>query len=128
MIPQEEIEQQIRTRTAQKIISGHNHELGAKNGIIYVILAYFTCVIGLHNFYAGYYKRGFVQLALTIISPFMMFIPLLIVSLWGLGEMILVNQSANGIKFSGNQIIIWLLRGLGIGFLIYSAMTTELIL
>ena len=128
MTQQEEIKQQIRARTAQKIISGHPHELGAKNGIIYVILAYFTCVIGLHNFYAGYYKRGFAQLALTIISPFMMFIPLLIVSLWGLGEMLLVNTGANGVKFSGNQTIIWLLRGAGIAFLIYSAMTTELIL
>ena len=126
---QEEIQQIIREREAQRIVTGHrSRELGAKSGIIYVLLAFFACVIGLHNFYAGYYKKGIVQIILTVISPFMMFVPLLIVAFWGMGEMLFVNKSANGVSFRGNFGIIWMLRLAGIGFLIYQLATTELIL
>ena len=126
---QDDVQQKIKEREAQKIIHGHKDEkTSAKSGIIYVLLAYFACVIGLHNFYAGYYKRGIIQLILSLISPFMMFVPLLVVSLWGLGEMLFVNTDAKGVRFKGNPAIIWALRGIGIGFLIYSALTTELIL
>ena len=126
---QEEIQEKIREREAQKIVFGHrSREIGAKSGIIYIVLAFFTCVIGLHNFYAGYYKKGLVQLVLTIISPFCLFVPMLIVALWGTGEMLLVNHSANGVQFRGNQVIIWGLRLAGLAFLIYQLATTELIL
>ena len=126
---QEEVLQKIREREAQKIITGHrSREIGAKNGIIYVLLAFFACVIGLHNFYAGYYKKGIVQLVLTLISPFMLFIPLLIVAVWGMGEMLFVGKSANGVPFSGNIWVIWILRIMGIVLLIYQLMATELIL
>ncbi|MBR1605683.1 MAG: TM2 domain-containing protein [Alphaproteobacteria bacterium] len=126
---QEEVLQKIKEREAQKIIKGHrSREIGAKSGIIYVLLAFFLCVIGVHNFYAGYYKKGMAQLVLTLLSPFMMFIPLLLVSLWGMGEMLLVNKSANGSSFRGNTLVIWALRVLGIGIFVYQVMTTELIL
>ena len=126
---QEDIQQLIKEREAQKIIRGYrSQEAGIKSGIIYVLLAFFTCVIGLHNFYAGYYKRGIIQLVLTILSPFMLFIPLLIVALWGMGEMLFVNKAANGKAFRGNLAVIWALRIAGIAFLIYQLTTTELIL
>lgn len=100
----------------------------AKNGIIYIILAFFLCTIGIHNFYAGYIKRGFAQIILTITSPFFMFIPLIIVSLWGLGEILFENKDVNNIPFKGNKQIILGLRVLSIFALIYSLFTTELIL
>lgn len=126
---QEEVLQKISEHEAMKIVHGHrSREIGAKSGIIYVILAFFACVIGLHNFYAGYYKKGIAQLVLTLISPFTMFVPLLIVALWGLGEMLFVNKSARGVPFSGNIWVIWGLRIMGIGLLIYQLMTAELIL
>jgi len=100
----------------------------AKNGIIYIVLAFFLCTIGIHNFYAGYIKRGFAQMLLTIMSPFFMFIPLLIVSAWGLGEILLVNKDANDIPFTGNKRIIMALRILSVCALCYSLFTTELIL
>lgn len=125
---QEEIKEKIREREAQKIIRGHHFERGSKSAVIYVLLAYFTCVIGLHNFYAGYYKKGIVQLVLTIVSPFFMFVPLLIVSLWGLGEMLFVNKSANGVTFRGNLVVIWGLRLIGIAFFIYQFVKADLIL
>ena len=125
---QEEVLQKIKEREAMKIVRGHRFESGSKSGIIYVLLAFFACVIGVHNFYAGYYKKGMVQLVLTLLSPFMMFIPLLLVSLWGMGEMLLVNKSANGVSFRGNPSVIWGLRLLGIGVFLYQVMTTELFL
>ena len=126
---QEEVQEKIREREAQKIVFGHrSREVGAKSGIIYVVLAFFACVIGLHNFYAGYYKRGIVQLVLTIMSPFMLFVPLLIVAFWGVLEMLFVNKSANGVPFRGSLMIRWGLRLLGLAFLVYQLATTELIL
>lgn len=125
---QEEVQQRVKEREAMRIVRGHRFETGSKSGVIYVLLAFFACVIGLHNFYAGYYKKGVVQLVLTIISPFMMFVPLLVVALWGLGEMIFVNSSANGKRFRGNALVIWGLRILGVAALVYGLFTTELIL
>ena len=80
------------------------------SGIIYIILAFFVGCIGIHNFYAGYWKRGLSQLALTLISPYMMFIPLLFSALWATLEIFFVNKSANGCYFGGNRVIIWILR------------------
>lgn len=48
-------------------IMRHENNPKAKNGIIYILLAWFVGTIGLHNFYAGYYWRGTVQLFLTLV-------------------------------------------------------------
>ena len=57
-----------------------------------------------------------------------MFIPLIIVSLWGLGEILFENKDVNNLPFKGNKQIILGLRVLSIFALIYSLFTTELIL
>ena len=124
----ETIEQLVKEREAMRIVRGHRFAQGSKSGVVYVLLAFFACVIGLHNFYAGYYKKGICQLVLTLISPMCLYVPLLIVALWGMGEMLFVNKSANGQDFSGNLWLIWGLRLTGIGVLIYQLMTVELIL
>jgi len=100
----------------------------AKNGIVYIVLAFFLCSIGIHNFYAGYLKRGFTQMLLTLSSPFFMFIPLMIVSLWGMGEILFENKSANGEKFGGNRAIILGLRVISVILIVYLFCTRELIL
>ena len=58
-------------RMAQRVLNDRKEEARSKNGLVYLLLAYFTGTIGLHNFYAGYYKRGGVQLFLTLISFYM---------------------------------------------------------
>ena len=63
---------------------------------------------------------------MTILSPFMMFVPLLLVVFWGMGEMLFVNKSANKVPFRGSPWAIWGLRVLGMCILIYQLMTTEL--
>ena len=81
-----------------------------KNGIIYIVLAFFLGLIGVHNFYAGYWGRALSQLCLTIIAPWFLFVPLICVNIWVLLEILLVNHGAKGIPFSGNRKIIWALR------------------
>ena len=82
----------------------------AKNGIIYIVLAFFLGLIGVHNFYAGYWGRALSQLCLTIIAPWFLFVPLIGVNLWVLIEILFVNHGARGILFNGNRKIIWGLR------------------
>lgn len=98
------------------------------NGIIYIILAFFLGCIGVHNFYAGYWKRGLAQLALTLVSPYMMFIPLLFAALWATLEIFFINSSANGCYFSGNRIVIWILRAASALILAWAGMSTELVI
>ncbi len=96
------------------------------NGIIYIVLAFFLGSIGIHNFYIGYWKRGLTQLVMTLISPYMLFIPLLFTAVWATLEIFLVNHSANGCILSGNRLVIWILRiatALILGWAIISADT-----
>lgn len=82
----------------------------AKNGITYIVLAWFLGTLGLHNFYAGYWGRALVQLSLTLVSPWFLYIPLLIVAVWVFGELLFVNNGPHHIPFKGNRKIIMLLR------------------
>ena len=86
-------------RMAQRVLNDRKEEVRSKNGLVYLLLAYFTGTIGLHNFYAGYYKRGGVQLFLTLISFYMYYIPLLVTAFWALAEFLFVNHRAGGIRF-----------------------------
>lgn len=56
----------LRRRLARRIISDRREAAFSKSGAVYIVLAFFTGAIGLHNFYAGYYKRGWTQAILTI--------------------------------------------------------------
>ena len=67
----------LRRRLARRIISDRREAAFSKSGAVYIVLAFFTGAIGLHNFYAGYYKRGWTQAILTIVSPLFAFLPLL---------------------------------------------------
>lgn len=86
----------------------------AKNGIIYILLGWFLGTLGLHNFYAGYWGRALVQLTLTIVAPWFLYIPLLLVATWVFGEILFVNKGAHHIPFAGNRKIILLLRALAV--------------
>ena len=55
----------LRRRLARRIISDRREAAFSKSGAVYIVLAFFTGAIGLHNFYAGYYKRGWTQAILT---------------------------------------------------------------
>lgn len=85
-----------------------------RNGIVYIVLAFFFGALGLHNFYAGYWGRGLSQLCLTLIAPWFLYVPLLFVAVWALLELLFVGKTAKGVPFSGNRSAIVILRGLSV--------------
>lgn len=85
-------------------------DVGRKSGLIYVILAWFLGVFGAHNFYAGYNGRGLAQLLLTVFSWVLMFIPLIITSVWAFIEMLVVNKDADGCDFGGDKLLVLVIR------------------
>lgn len=99
----------------------------AKNGIIYILLGWFFGTIGLHNFYAGYWGRALVQLTLTIISPWFLYIPLLITATWAFGEILFIRNGAHHIPFSGNRKIILLLKIMAVIIFVILLMRNRLI-
>ncbi len=115
-----------KKRLADKVL----HGLPApkqKNGVIYVVLAFFLGTTGLHNFYAGYWGRGLAQLCLTLIAPWFLYIPLLFVSVWVLLELLFVSKSAHEIPFGGSRKTIIILRSAAILLLAFSFSYSSLI-
>lgn len=82
----------------------------ARNGIVYIILAFFLGAIGVHNFYARYWVRGSIQLLLALLSPYMMFVPLMFTSIWAMLELLFVNRGPDGVLFTGSRKVILGLR------------------
>ena len=81
-----------------------------KSAIWYVVLAWFLGVLGIHNFYAGYFIRGLIQLILTATSWMFGFIPLLITIAWAFLDMLFVNRDADGIPFKGDAGVVTVVR------------------
>ncbi len=86
----------------------------ARNGIIYIILAFFLGAVGVHNFYARYWKRGVIQFLLALISPYMLFVPLMFTSIWAMLELLFVNKGPDCSLFAGNRKVIWVLRAVAV--------------
>ena len=125
-ISEAEFEQQKR-RLANKILRRED-KIYAKSGIVYIILAFFFGAIGVHNFYAKYWKRAFAQLVLSLIAPYMLYVPLLFTSFWAMLELLLVNKGPDGVLFKGNRKVIWGLRIAAILVLVLAYSSTEMII
>ena len=67
-----------------------------KSRIIYILLGIFFIGMGFHNFYAGYWKRGLIQLILSCASLFFL-VP--IIYGWTLYELCVVKEDADGVPF-----------------------------
>ena len=124
---QEEIQQKIKERDALKIVQRHRFEEPAKSGIVYIFLAFFLGTIGVHNFYIGRYKSGFAELLLSLTSWLFMFIPLLLVAGWVLGEMLFINHDAKGRPFLENKAVLYAVRIVLIGVLIWYYQSANII-
>ncbi|MBE6452200.1 MAG: TM2 domain-containing protein [Alphaproteobacteria bacterium] len=116
-----------KKRLVAKILH-KNEPVQPKNGVIYILLAFFLGTTGIHNFYAGYWGRGLSQLCLTLISAWFLYIPLLFVAMWALLELLFVNKSAKGINFSGNRTIIISLRIISIVLLALAFSNTPMVM
>jgi len=67
-----------------------------KTRVLYVLLGIFLGVFGVHNFYAGYVKKGTIQLCLTVLTCFY---GGLVSWLWAIVEICTVNKDAEGTQF-----------------------------
>ena len=73
-----------------------------KTRVIFVLLGIFLGIFGVHNFYAGYAKKGAMQLVATVLIAFYAEIAAwlwLAVWLWAIVEICMVNHEADGTQF-----------------------------
>ena len=66
---------------------------------LYIILGLFLGCLGIHNFYAGYYGRGAVQLVITVLLGWFI-IGFIITALWALFEICTVKHDGAGIAMT----------------------------
>jgi TM2 domain-containing membrane protein YozV len=67
-----------------------------KKRVIFVLLGLFLGYFGVHNFYAGYVKRGTMQLCVTVLSCMY---GAAISWPWAIIEICVVNKDAEGTQF-----------------------------
>ncbi len=67
-----------------------------KTRVIFVLLGIFLGVFGVHNFYAGYAKKGAIQLCVTLLSCFY---GAVVSWIWAIIEICTVNKDAEGTQF-----------------------------
>jgi TM2 domain-containing membrane protein YozV len=67
-----------------------------KTRVIFVLLGIFLGIFGVHNFYAGYVKKGTIQLCVTLLTCFYGAIASWI---WAIVEICTVGKDAEGTQF-----------------------------
>ena len=67
-----------------------------RSRLVYILLALFLGVLGIHNFYAGYKSKGIKQLLCTFPGILLLGIPTLICGIWVLVDICTVSQDADG--------------------------------
>ncbi len=68
-----------------------------KARLTFILLGIFLGAFGIHNFYAGYVKRGVAQLALTVLT---LFYGSFVAWIWALVEVCTVDRDHNNISFA----------------------------
>jgi TM2 domain-containing membrane protein YozV len=66
---------------------------------VFIVLALFLGLLGIHNFVAGHTGRGVAQLLITLLAGWL-FLPLLGVFFWVLIEICAVSTDGNGMRMS----------------------------
>lgn len=61
----------------------------------FIIFGVLLGLLGIHNFYAGYYGRGAAQLAVTVLLGWFV-VGIVVTGLWVLIELFTVTEDANG--------------------------------
>ena len=88
----------LRTGGVPRISSAHASQIivmVGKNRGLFIILAAVLGLFGAHNFYAGYYSKGALQLLITITWG-MIYIGIVITGLWVLIDLLTVKRDADG--------------------------------
>ena len=85
----------VKTKSKKKIKKGKSRPVA---GLMGVLLGAF----GIHNFYLGFYFRGFIQLFVTIITS-LKFAPFMYI--WGVTEGILILSGSMNSDSKGNPLV-----------------------
>ena len=72
---------------------------GAKQRMVYILLALFLGGLGIHNFCAGYTGKGVAQLLITLLLSWWLVFPILGIWIWVIIEICTVTQDAQGVPF-----------------------------
>jgi len=75
--------------------ASHIIVMAGKSRGIFIILALLLGLFGVHNFYAGYYGKGALQLLVTITWG-MIYIGIIITGIWVLIDLLTVRRDADG--------------------------------
>ena len=62
---------------------------------VFIILGLLLGYLGIHNFYAGYYRRGAIQVLITAVLGWL-YVGFVITMVWALIELIRVKTDAQG--------------------------------
>jgi Predicted membrane protein len=76
-------------------IQNQGYVMIPKSRMVYIILAIFFGLLGIHNFYAGYIGTGILQLILTITG-----FGIVIVLIWLLFDILLTTKDGRGVPFA----------------------------
>ncbi len=71
----------------------------SKSQLVYILLGLFVGFLGVHNFYAGYTKKGVIQLLMFFPGCFLI-IPTIMVGVWVLIDVCIVDRDVNGVLFN----------------------------
>jgi TM2 domain-containing membrane protein YozV len=69
--------------------------MARKSRGMFIILAVLLGLFGIHNFYAGYYGKGALQLLITITWG-MIYIGIIITGIWVLIDLLTIRHDADG--------------------------------
>ena len=69
----------------------------AKNRVTFVLLGVFLGALGVHNFYAGYFRKAAAQLCLSI---FTCFYGSVVSWIWAIVEVCTITEDSDGVQFS----------------------------
>lgn len=69
--------------------------LTTKSRGTFIILGVLLGLLGIHNFYAGYYGKGAAQLAITVVLGWV-YIGIIITAVWVIIELFTVKEAADG--------------------------------
>jgi TM2 domain-containing membrane protein YozV len=68
-----------------------------KSRVVYVLMAIFFGIFGVHNFYAGYIKKAVIQLCITL---FTCFYGAIVIWIWAIVEACMINSDDDGVAFT----------------------------
>ena len=104
-------------REKTKLLQQNNS--GIKNQLAYCLLAFFLGCLGVHNFYAGRWKRGLTQLLITLLT---FFAGSIFTYLWAIINIFTIHTDGKGNEFQPSPTGKYILGILGIiGYLCYTS-------